>query len=70
MTTHRTPRDLFELIAMQAAGLPIPAPPDIPGRKHVKAMDPKDDTDDFVTAWLARLEARENSQVWLTKRHA
>lgn len=71
MTTHRPPRDLFELSCYQLAGREIPPPPAIPGRVYTQRMDPKDDEDDddFIAAWLARLEAREESQTWLTKRH-
>lgn len=59
------PKDLFELIAMQAAGLPIPPPPDIPGRVFLQKVDLHDERDSFADAWLHRQSEGGN---WLKSR--
>ncbi len=53
--THRQPpRDQFELLCRQAAGLPIPPLPDIPGRAYTQPMSPKAEPDAFAEAWDLR----------------
>lgn len=65
MTERHHPADLFELLAMQAAGRPIPQPPPIAGRVFTQHVDPKDETDPHAEAWA---QSQEDGGTWMSRR--
>ncbi len=65
MTERHHPADLFELLAMQAAGRPIPQPPPIAGRVFTQDMTAKDETDPHAEAWA---QSQEDGGTWMSRR--